>query len=528
MAHAQHETAQHVRDLIIVGAGSAGAAIAARAAARGRRVLLLEAGPDYRSAQMPEAWRSPNPVVALMDPAASEHLVWTGLNSSRTEKQPQVPYWRGRGVGGSSSVNGQIAIRPPMADFEEWARLGCTGWAPDDVLPYFAKLEDDEEFGDQPHHGRGGPTPIHRAPKDAWGSVDRALADSALAAGFGWAPDVNAPGATGVSPYPINSRAARRVTVNDAYLEPARDLPGLTIRGDALVDTVVFENDRAIGVRAVIDGDLVTEYADEVILSAGVIHSPAILLRSGIGPAEQLRALGIKVRQDLPVGVGMQDHAMTVLALPLRAEAAIKSPHDRHTNVCVRWSSRTGTHSDDLMFVSLNQNVLAMATANTQAHAGAFGVWLNRTHSRGELTLVSTDPSAHPYVAQRMLSDERDLAPMREGVRALVELSGSAETAAVLGGSVEEANRPLFAALANDSSLDDHLLSTVIDAQHGTSTCRMGAPGAAGTVVDPECRVQGVRGLRVVDASIFPSVPRANTNLAAIMTGELMADRLDA
>lgn len=180
------------------------------------------------------------------------------------------------------------------------------------------------------------------------------------------------------------------------------------------MDTVVFENDRAIGVRAVIDGALVTEYADEVILSAGVIHSPAILLRSGIGPAEQLRALGIKVRQDLPVGVGMQDHAMTVLALPLRAEAAIKSPHDRHTNVCVRWSSRTGTHSDDLMFVSLNQNVLAMATANTQAHAGAFGVWLNRTHSRGELTLVSTDPSVHPYVAQRMLSDERDLAPMRK------------------------------------------------------------------------------------------------------------------
>ncbi|MEU6678866.1 FAD-dependent oxidoreductase [Streptomyces sp. NPDC046925] len=520
--------AAHGFDLIVVGAGSAGAAIAVRAATRGRRVLLLEAGPDYRSAQMPEAWRSPNPVVALMDPAASEHLVWTGLNSSRTEKQPQAPYWRGRGVGGSSSVNGQIAIRPPMADFEEWARLGCDGWAPEDVLPYFAKLEDDEQFGDETYHGRGGPTPIHRAPKDAWGGVDRALADSALAAGFGWAPDVNAPGATGVSPYPINSRDGRRVSVNDAYLEPARELAGLTIRGDALVDTVLFENDRAVGVRAVIEGSVVTGYADEVILSAGVIHSPAILLRSGIGPAGQLRALGIGVRQDLPVGLGMQDHAMTVLSLPLRAEAAIKSPHDRHTNVCVRWSSEAGTHSDDLMFVSLNQNVLAMATANTHSHAGAFGVWLNHTHSRGELILVSTDPSVHPYVAQRMLSDERDLAPMREGVRALVELSGSAGTAAVLDGSIEEANRPLFGALANDGDLDDYLLSTVIDAQHGTSTCRMGAPGAAGTVVAPDCRVQGVRGLRVVDASIFPSVPRANTNLAAIMTGELMADRLDA
>lgn len=519
--------AQHDRDLIVVGAGSAGAVIAARAAARGRRVLLLEAGPDYRSAQLPEVWRSPNPVVALMDPTASEHLVWTGLNSSRTEKQPQAPYWRGRGVGGSSSVNGQIAIRPPMADFEEWARLGCAGWAPEDVLPYFARLEDDDEYGDQPHHGRGGPTPVHRNPQHAWGSVDRALADSALAAGFGWAPDVNSPGATGVSPYPINSRDARRVSVNDAYLEPARELPGLTVRGDALVDSVVFEGDRAIGVRVVIDGSVVAEYADEVILSAGVIHSPAILLRSGIGPAGQLRALGIEVRQDLPVGVGMQDHAMAVLSLPLRPEAAITSPHDRHTNVCVRWSSETGAHSDDLMFVSLNQNVLAMATANADAHVGGYGVWLNRTHSRGELTLVSADPTVHPHVAQRMLSDERDLGPMREGVRALAELGRSAATAGILDGSLDEANRALFDVLAHDGDLDDHLLATALDAQHGTSTCRMGAPGAAEAVVDPECRVRGVRGLRVVDASIFPSVPRANTNLAAIMTGELMADRLD-
>lgn len=514
-------------DLIVVGAGSAGAVLAARAAARGRRVLLLEAGPEYRSAQMPEVWRSPNPVVALADPAASAHLVWPGLDSSRTEKQAQAPYWRGRGVGGSSSVNGQIAIRPPMEDFQEWAGHGCGGWAPEDVLPYFARLEDDEEFGDRPYHGRGGPTPIYRTPKDAWGAVDRVLAESARAAGFAWAADVNAPGATGVSPYPINSRDARRVSVNDAYLEPARDLSGLTIRGDALVDTVVFEGGRAVGIRMVLDGTAVAEYADEVILSAGVIHSPAILLRSGIGPAAQLRALGIDVRQDLPVGLGMQDHAMALLSMPLRPEAVIKSPHDRHTNVCVRWSSESGTHSNDLLFTSLNQNVLAMAAADMETHAGAFGVWLNRTHSRGELGLVSADPSVHPHVAQRMLSDERDLAPLREGVRALVELGRSRETSAVLGGSLPETNRPLFEVLTNDSGLDAYLLSTVVDAQHGTSTCRMGAPDAAETVVDPACRVLGVQGLRVVDASIFPSVPRANTNLATIMAGELMADRLD-
>ncbi|GAB2831605.1 GMC family oxidoreductase [Streptomyces daliensis] len=516
-------------DLIVVGAGSAGAALAARSAAKGKRVLLLEAGPDYRSAGMHEAWRSPNPAVALLDPTAAAGLLWEDLNSSRTDAQPQAPYWRGRGAGGSSSVNGQIAIRPPMADFEDWAGQGCAGWSPEEVLPYFAKLEDDEEFGDEPYHGRGGPTPVHRMPRRAWGGVDAALAEAALAAGHAWAPDVNAPGATGVSPYPINSRDGRRVSVNDAYLEPARDLSTLTVRGDALVDRVLFEGNRAVGVRVVAaGGQVVTEHAETVVLSAGVIHSPAILMRSGIGPADDLRALGIDVRHALPVGRGMQDHPMAMVSVPLTERAAITSPHDRHTNVCVRWTSAPGAPHNDLMFVSLNQNVLAMATASTSTASGAYGVWLNLNHSRGTLTLTSADPVAQPLVRQRMLSDERDRALLRQGVRALAELALRPETGAIAQGpgSVEKANEALFSALESDDRLDAHLLATVMDAQHGTSTCRMGAAGAPDTVVDDECRVLGFDGLRVVDASVFPSVPRANTNLATIMAGELMADRI--
>lgn len=513
-------------DVIVVGAGSAGAALAVRSAEKGKRVLLLEAGPDYRSAQMHEAWRSPNPVVALMDPTAAEGLVWTGLNAARTDKQQQAPYWRGRGAGGSSSVNGQIAIRPPLADFEDWAALGCQGWSPQDVLPYFAKLEDDQQFGDDSYHGRGGPTPIHRMPQTAWGGVDTALSRSALAAGFGWAADVNAPGATGVSPYPINSRDGRRVSVNDGYLEGARDLDTLTVRGDALVDRVLFAGNRAVGVQLLVDGRAVTEHADTVVLSAGVIHSPAILLRSGIGPAQHLRRLDVDVRHDLPVGHGMQDHPMALVSIPLTDVAAVKTPHDRHTNVCVRSTSGAEAPENDLMFVSLNQNVLAMASASTGTSAGAFGIWLNQNYSRGVLTLNSTDPSDQPLVLQRMLSDDRDLARMRAGLRELVDLALRPETAEFTKGSVEGENKALFSVLDSDSELDDYLLTTIVDAQHGTSTCRMGAADDADTVVDSDCRVLGVDGLRVVDASVFPSVPRANTNLATIMAGELMADRL--
>jgi choline dehydrogenase len=463
-------------------------------------------------------WRSPNPIVARNDPEAANGLVWEGLQSSKTESQQQMPYKRGRGVGGSSAINGQIAIRPPMEDFDDWARLGISGWSADDVLPYFAKLEDDQEFGDTNYHGRGGPTPIFRTAQSQWGAVDSALAKSAIAAGFPWAQDVNAPGATGVSPFPINSRSGRRVSVNDSYIEPARSLPNLTIRGNALVDKVSVVGNRVAGVR-VISNDLATvEYADEVVLSAGVIHSPAILLRSGVGPASVLRALGLKVNADLPVGQGLQDHPMTLVSLPLTKAAEPKTLHDRHTNVCVRTSSKSGSSFNDLMFVSDNQNGEGL---------GAFRVWLNQNYSRGTVTLTSLDPAAQPLVHQRLLSDSRDLLVMREGIRTAVDLALRPEVADILAGPIEPVNKALFSVLDKDSALDEYLLTSVADPGHSTSTCRMGRSEHPDTVVDSSCRVLGLDGLRVIDASIFPSVPRANTHLISIMAGEFMADRIE-
>ncbi len=505
-------------DLIVVGAGSAGSAIATRCAEAGRRVLLVEAGPDYRSSEMPEAWRSPNPLRALLDAESCVEYLWHDLLASRTDAQEPHLYWRGRGVGGSTAINGQIAIRPPREDYDDWA---IDGWSWDELLPYYCRLEDDANFADRPYHGRGGPIPVWRAPRDLWGSVDDALARSALAAGFEWAEDLNAPGATGVSPYPINSRDQRRVTTNDGYLEGARALENLSIVGNALVDRVLFDGGRAVGVELLRGGERQQVHGEEIVLCAGVIHSPCILVRSGIGPAARLADLGVDVVADLPVGKSMQDHPMVASSLVLTEETAIKTPDDRHTNCCVRYSSDDPDGCvNDMMLVSLNQAVLAMEFADRSPGAGSIGVWGNQTFSRGELVVVSRDPAAQPVVREGMLADERDLRRMRAGVRQLAELITRDEVRSICAVAPEESNRELFAALDDDAALDAHMRAYAVDTQHGTSTCRLG------DVVDEDCRVLGVPGLRVADASVFPGVPRANTNLATIAIGELIGARL--
>ncbi|WP_416566318.1 GMC family oxidoreductase [Nocardia testacea] len=514
-------------DMIVVGAGSAGAALAARSADKGKRVLLLEAGLDYRSAQMPPVWRSPNPMRALLEPSAGDSLKWENLTASRTDNQEPSLFWRGRGVGGSSAINGQIAIRPPMEDFDTWASWGCEGLARDEVLPYLNRLEDDQEFGDAPYHGRGGPTPIYRTPQSEWGAVDKALVAAGRAAGFPWAPDLNAPGATGVSPYPINSSNHQRVSTNDAYLEPRRNNELLTIWGGSLVERVRFEGDRAVGVDVVRDGSALSVFADEIVISAGAIHSPAILMRSGIGPMSDLERLGIEVRNDLPVGVGLQDHPTVFVQIPLREEAAAKTPDDRHTNVTIRYTSDDpSAQFNDLMIVAGNQNVLAMEHADVNFGAGAFYIWVNQVYSRGTVRLVSSDAGIDPQVQMRMLSDPRDLSRMRSGVRTAVELTNSAAVEAITLGAPNRLDEGLMRVIDDDADLDRYLLEVAADAQHTTSTCRMGPASDPASVVDSRCQVHGEHGLYVVDASIFPSAPRANTNLVTIMIGELMADRL--
>ncbi len=517
-------------DYIIVGAGSAGAVLAARLTEDSSvSVLLLEAGPDYRSGEAPAAMRSHNHGEILLSETFKSVYHWPDLAAQRSQAQEPREFIRGRGVGGSSAINGLIALRGEPDDFDRWASMGCAGWSSDEVLPSFVRLEDDLNFSDPSYHGCGGPIPINRIPLEEWGPVDLALRRAALDLGHGWSEDCHAPGSTDISPVALTMRDDVRVSTNDGYLEPARGRSNLTIIGDALVDRIVFEGNCATGVRLhSADGAAEVLRGREILICAGAVHSPAILMRSGIGPAGDLQPLGIAPVADLPgVGQNVLDHPAVGLHLSLRPEAQAGDPHARRTNCCLRYTSGLAdTGFNDMLIASCN----VYGVEGEALTRGIVVVSVYQAFSKGRLRISSLDPEVNPFIEERMLTDERDLVRLRDGVRKLCGIGRHAAFADIaaemsVGDPLSEDRRGIDS-FTDDAELEAWLLRECADCYHIVGTCRMGAADDPLAVVNPECRVIGVDGLRVIDASIMPEVPRANTHLTTVMIGEHMAERL--
>jgi predicted dehydrogenase (TIGR03970 family) len=482
-------------DVVVVGAGTAGCALAARLADAGRRVLLLEAG-EVPVGDWPAEIRDATSLAA----AAPGHPAnWDLAAEVVPGRSVRVP--RGRIAGGSSALNAAVWMRATRRDLDGWAAAGNPSWAHDAVLPAFRRSEADADYGDLPGHGSDGPVPVRRP---AGSSV---LADAFAAAsaelGFPLEPDKNGDAAPGYGPIPFNVEDGVRINAAMAYLAPRRALPGLTVRGGVAVRRVLVERGRAVGVLTD-DGPV---RAGEVVLSAGAVGSAHLLLTSGLGPAADLVAAGIDVVADLPgVGAAFSDHP--IVYVPYRPSHGVPVP-DRPLHGVLHAPVDGG-----------EVEVLPWLRPFGGDDEPMVGVGLQSPVARGRLGLDPRNPAGPPRLEYRYLAEGTDRRGLRAGVRLAVALLGAG---AFDGTAAPSAELPA-AVLADDGALDRWIAARVGTAVHLSGTAPMGPDTDPGAVVDQHLRVRGVVGLRVVDTAVLPWVPRRGTAATAVMVGERGAE----
>ena len=489
-------------NIVVVGAGSAGCVLAARLAQRGASVQLLEAGPNY-----PSRSALPSDIADARVPTFSHD--W-GYRSVPGHVGRELPLPRGRLVGGCSATNACLALRGSPADYDRWAALGNEGWSFQECLPYFCASETDADFGSDSWHGATGPLPIRRYGKD-----DRnAFHEAFLSVATGLHPHVadhNAPGAVGVGPVPVNAVGGLRVSTALAYLPLVRGLPNFTIRANALVDRIVVRSGRAVGVHLAATGETIE--ADLVVLTAGTYASPALLIRSGIGPAADIAALGLRCEANLPnVGKNLSDHPW--VPSPLSVTVPTGGPGFQ---AVLTWHSTGADPSGppDLQ-------IFAQGPFNNDGRAiASLCAVVLKPRSRGCVALRSLEPAAPPLIDLGLLTNGDDLRRICDAVRHARRLLSAPQFKAIA-----EQDYPSDHG-QNDSELHSHVLANVRTYHHPTGTCAMG-PDPAHAVVDCSGHVHGMERLVVADASIMPEIPSANTNLPTVMIAERIAAALAA